>query len=45
MRSCNRFLANLREIMGGDIASILLRDIASGKMKLFALDFPWARGS
>jgi formate hydrogenlyase transcriptional activator len=36
--------ANLREIMGGDIASILLRDIASGKMKLFALDFPRGQG-
>lgn len=36
--------ANLREIMGGDIASILLHDIASGKMKLFALDFPLGQG-
>jgi formate hydrogenlyase transcriptional activator len=36
--------ANLREVMRGDIASILLHDIASGKMKLFALDFPRSKG-
>ncbi len=36
--------ANLRKIMGGDIASILLHDIESGKMKLFVLDFPRGQG-
>jgi formate hydrogenlyase transcriptional activator len=36
--------ANLREIMGGDIASILLHDIESGKMKLFVLDYPRGQG-
>jgi formate hydrogenlyase transcriptional activator len=36
--------ANLRGIMGGDIASILLHDIESGKMKLFVLDFPRGQG-
>jgi formate hydrogenlyase transcriptional activator len=36
--------ANLRSIMGGDIASILLHDIESGKMKLFVLDYPRGQG-
>jgi formate hydrogenlyase transcriptional activator len=36
--------ANLREVMGGDITSILLHDTASGKLKLFVLDFPRSKG-
>jgi formate hydrogenlyase transcriptional activator len=36
--------ANLREVMRGDIASILLHDVESGKMKLFVLDFPRGQG-
>src|SRR5208337_1336701 len=36
--------ANLREVMGGDIASICIHDSASGKLKLFVLDFPQGQG-
>ena len=36
--------ANLREIMHGDIAFVSLHDTASGKFKLFALDFPQGNG-
>ena len=36
--------ANLREVLHGDIASISLYDAASGKFKLFVLDFPRGQG-
>jgi formate hydrogenlyase transcriptional activator len=36
--------ANLREVLHGDIASISLYDAASGKFKLFVLDFPRGLG-
>jgi formate hydrogenlyase transcriptional activator len=35
---------NLREAMHGDVASISLYDAASGKFKLFVLDFPEHKG-
>jgi len=36
--------ANLREVMLGDIASVSLHDAASGKFRLFVLDFPSSKG-
>ena len=36
--------ANLREVMHGDIASVSLHDTASGKFRLFVLDFPKGNG-
>jgi len=36
--------ANIREVMHGDLAAVLLLDSASGKSRLFALDFPQGKG-
>jgi formate hydrogenlyase transcriptional activator len=36
--------ANIREVMHGDSAAVLLLDSASGKSRLFALDFPQGKG-
>jgi formate hydrogenlyase transcriptional activator len=36
--------ANIREVMHGDLVGILLLDAASGKSRLFALDFPQGKG-
>ena len=36
--------ANIREVMHGDSAAILLLDSASGKSRLLALDFPQGKG-
>ena len=36
--------AHIRELMHGDIAGLSIRDKASGKQRLYALDFPRSRG-
>jgi formate hydrogenlyase transcriptional activator len=36
--------ANIRELMHGDIAGLSIRDRASGKQRLYALDFPRSKG-
>jgi formate hydrogenlyase transcriptional activator len=36
--------ANIREVMHGDSVAVLLLDSASGKSRLFALDFPQSKG-
>ena len=36
--------ANIREVMHGDSAAVFLLDSASGKSRLFALDFPQGKG-
>jgi GAF domain-containing protein len=36
--------ASIREVMHGDSAAVLLLDSASGKSRLFALDFPQGKG-
>jgi formate hydrogenlyase transcriptional activator len=36
--------ANIREVMHGDSVAVLLLDSASGKSRLFALDFPQGKG-
>jgi formate hydrogenlyase transcriptional activator len=36
--------ANIREVMHGDLVAVLLLDSASGKSRLFALDFPQGKG-
>jgi formate hydrogenlyase transcriptional activator len=36
--------ANIRQVMHGDFVAVLLLDSASGKSRLFALDFPQGKG-
>jgi formate hydrogenlyase transcriptional activator len=36
--------ANVREVMQGDVVAISLPDAASGKFKVFAMDFPYGKG-
>jgi formate hydrogenlyase transcriptional activator len=36
--------AHIRELMHGDIAGLSIRDKASGKQRLYALDFPRSKG-
>ena len=36
--------ANVREVMQGDAVAILLPDAASGKFRVFAMDFPHGKG-
>jgi formate hydrogenlyase transcriptional activator len=35
---------NIREVMHGEVVSVILRDAASGKFRLYALDFPHGKG-
>jgi len=37
--------ANIREVIQADVVAISLPDAASGKLRVFAVDFPHARGS
>ena len=35
---------NIREVMHGEVVSVILRDAASGKFRLYVLDFPHGKG-